>query len=94
MPKISSDVVDGIKHENRVPEQPVSFAVMSLSPEYPNQQAYDSSNHADSSKHGKNEDREASATISVKNSPRGDNPHSTTKVKVNHQLFQTPYMDD
>ncbi|KAJ3862295.1 hypothetical protein EV359DRAFT_65751 [Lentinula novae-zelandiae] len=86
---ISSDVVDGIKHENRVPEQPVSFAVMSLSPEYPNQQAHDSSNHADSSKHGKNEDREASATISVKNSPRGDNPHSTTKVKGKKRSPQT-----
>ncbi|KAF8828649.1 hypothetical protein HHX47_DHR3000109 [Lentinula edodes] len=89
MPKISSDVVDGTKHENTVPEQPVSFAIMSLSPEYPNQQAHDSSNHADSSKHGKNEDREASATIRSKRSLRGDNPHSTTKVKGKKRSPQT-----
>ncbi|KAJ4488726.1 hypothetical protein C8J55DRAFT_557726 [Lentinula edodes] len=81
VPTIPGDVVDGIKHENRVSKQPVPFAVMSLSPEYPNQQAHDSSNHADSSKHGKNEDREASATISVKKSLRGKNLHSTTKGK-------------
>ncbi|KAJ3891810.1 hypothetical protein GG344DRAFT_65095 [Lentinula edodes] len=90
VPTISSDVVDGIKHENRVPEQPVSFAVMSLSSEYPNQQAHDFSNHADSSKHGKNEDREAPATTtSVKSSLRGDNPHSTTKVKGKKRSPQT-----
>ncbi|GAW10129.1 protein [Lentinula edodes] len=90
IPTISSDVVDGIKHENRVPEQPVSFAVMSLSSEYPNQQAHDSSNHADSSKHGKNEDREApTTTTSVKSSLHGDNPHSTAKVKGKKRSPQT-----
>ncbi|KAJ3811353.1 hypothetical protein F5876DRAFT_64854 [Lentinula aff. lateritia] len=87
VPKIPGDVVDDDKRENTVSEQPVSLAAMSH-PKYTNELVPGSGNHADSSKHGKNEDREASATISAKRYLRGDNP-SYTKVKGKKRSPQT-----